>query len=75
MINNAVRLNDMKMELKSPSMDSVLIYVTIIIVENDNTATNRQRNTIFVKNKDTFKFTNFLKTINLTKNVEIVIVN
>ncbi len=65
----------MKMELKSPSMDSVLIYVTIIIVENDNTATNRQRNTIFVKNKDTFKFTNFLKTINLTKNVEIVIVN
>lgn len=56
-------------------MDSVLIYVTIIIVENDNTATNRQRNTIFVKNKDTFKFTNFLKTINLTKNVEIVIVN
>ena len=75
MINNAVRLNDMKIELKSPNMDSVLIYVTIIIVENDNTATNRQRDTIFVKNKDMFKFTNFLKTINLTKNVEIVIVN
>lgn len=74
-MDNTVKLNDMKIELKSPSMDSTLMYVTIIIVENDNTATNKQRNTILVKNRYMFKFTNFLKTINLINNVEIVIVN
>lgn len=74
-MNNAVRLNAMKIEHKSPNMDSVLMNVVIIIVKNDNMATNRQRETILVKNRDMFKFTNFLKTINLTNNVEMVIVN
>lgn len=74
-MNNAVKHNDTKIELKSPNRDSVLMYVAIIIVENDNMATNRQRKTILIKNRDMFKFTNFLKTINRTNNVEMVIAN
>ena len=74
-MNNAVRLNDMKIELKSPNMDSVLMNAVIIIVENDNMATNIQWETILVKNRDMFKFTNFLKTTNRANNVEMVIAN
>ena len=48
-MNNTVRLNDIEIELKSSNIDSVLMYVVTIIVENDNMATNRQRETILVK--------------------------
>lgn len=74
-MNNTVRLNDIVIELKSSNIDSVLMYVVTIIVENDNMATNRQRKTILNKNRNMFKFTNSFKTTNRTNNVEMVIVN